>query len=203
VSSLTKSADPADTNVVHLRWQTAVLLTLLVAVATFAVVDRSRGAHEGRDGASVLESRPPTAAQLDSAWASIQPPRGFHRSSNCWQSVKPPEFCLVHYPSVPLTAGLFARWRKEAVPASASAPTGYPESTASCSRPLGRRTVRFKTCGVGEVMVHGQLFTVTAVAPVILKHGKPQATTANLTRYQLRGTQISFRDAGYPAAQER
>jgi hypothetical protein len=65
--------------------------------------------------------------------------------------------------------------------------------------------VRFETCGIGVVMIHGQLFTVSATGVVILKHGKLQETTASLggPRFRLRGTQLTFRDAGYPAPQGR
>jgi hypothetical protein len=197
-------ADPADTCRMQFRWQTSALLTLLVAVAIFAAVYRPSGAQEVE-----REVRPeyqaPTASQLASAWAAIQPPRGFHRSHHCfWQERGPEVVCLVHYPSVPMTSALFARWQKELTRASTSVPKGYPASMVRCSPPRGRRTVQIETCGIGVTTVQGQLFTFNATGPVVVKHGKPRGTTATLghTKYLLRGTQLLFLDAGYPAPQE-
>jgi hypothetical protein len=77
-SDLKDRPDPADTCRMRFRWQTSVLLTLLVAVAIFAAFYRPSSAQEVE-----REVRPeyqsPTASQLASAWAAISPPRGFHR----------------------------------------------------------------------------------------------------------------------------
>lgn len=182
------------------RWQTSALLTLLVAVAIVAAVHRPSRAQEVE-----REVRPeyqaPTALQLASAWAAIQPPRGFHRSHHCWWPEKGPEVCLVHYPSVPLTTALFTRWQKELTRASVLVPKGYPASMARCSPPRGRRTVRIQYCDFGVITVLGQLFTFNATGPVVVRHGEPRGTTATIghTKYRLRGTQLLFLDAGYPA----
>jgi hypothetical protein len=186
----------------RVRWQTSALLTLLVAVGIVAAVYRPRNTQTPE-----YERRPqyqaPTGSQLASAFAAIQTPKGFHRSHHCFWPEKGPEVCLVHYPSIPLTPALFARWQNELTRAPASAPKAYPTSMVRCSPPLGRRAVQIQTCGIGVRTIQGQLFTFEATGPVVVKHGKAHGTTATLgrTKYRLRGTQLLFLDAGYPLPQ--
>jgi hypothetical protein len=174
---------------------------MLVAAATVALVHRPSSANGGGGGGSELQYRTPTAAQLASAWAAIQLPEGFYRSHRCWHPEKGPEVCLVHDPSVLMTPELFARWRKELAPTSAPVPANYPESKDHCSPLRGRRILKIETCGIGVIMVKGQLFTFNATGLVVLRHGKPHGTmaTARDGAYRLRGTQLLFLDVGYPA----
>lgn len=182
-----------------MRRQTWLLLVVLVGAVVAAALYQP--SHQTRERSGLLTYRQASGNERAAAYAAIRVPRGFHRSQDCWQPLEPGGFCLVRVPSVPPSADLLSRWSSEAGFSLAVKPSSY-EKESQCIG--GRREGLTLSACTGVGLIGGQLFIVGATSAVVVRHGRAQGTTAlvgrrNRKHGHIRGTQLHFIDAGFPA----